>query len=83
LIPPPPRLTGARAAKEEFGGLTRREREVAALIARGQTNREIAASLFIGEGTAATHVKHIFAKLGRGSRAHVAAWAVEKGLAPG
>ena len=61
--------------------MTEREREVAALIARGQTNREIAATLFLGDGTVATHVKHIFAKLGCGSRAQVAAWAVENGIA--
>ncbi len=83
-IPPPPRRTGRRAAKEQFGGLTEREREVAALIARGQTNREIAATLFLGEETVVTHIKHIFAKLGCDSRARVAAWAAEKGLvAPG
>ena len=53
---------------------------MAALIAAGQTNRQIAATLFLGEATVATHVKHILAKLGCRSRTHVAAWAVEKGL---
>jgi DNA-binding NarL/FixJ family response regulator len=80
VIPPPPRLTGKRAAKHAFGGLTEREREVAALIGRGKTNREIAAALFVGEGTIATHIKHVFAKLGCSSRSQIAAWAVEKGV---
>jgi DNA-binding NarL/FixJ family response regulator len=53
-----------------------REREVAALLARGFTNRQIAAELTIQEGTAGVHVEHIFGKLGFHSRAQVAAWAV-------
>ena len=57
-------------------GLTRREREVALLVAQGLTNREIGARLFITEGTARLHVKHILHKLGFTSRAQVAAWAV-------
>jgi DNA-binding CsgD family transcriptional regulator len=60
--------------------LTRREQEVAVLIARGLRNREIAEALVITEGTAASHVVHILNKLGYGSRAQVAAWAVETGL---
>jgi predicted ATPase/DNA-binding CsgD family transcriptional regulator len=58
--------------------LTRREREVAALIARGLTNRQIADALFIAERTVDTHVEHILAKLGVGSRAQIAAWVVEQ-----
>jgi predicted ATPase/DNA-binding CsgD family transcriptional regulator len=66
------------------GPLTRREREVAALIARGLTNRQIAEELFIAERTADTHVEHILAKLGLGSRTQVATWVVEQGdAAPG
>jgi non-specific serine/threonine protein kinase len=60
--------------------LSRREREVAALIARGLTNREIADELVISEWTADTHVRHILNKLGFRSRAQVAAWATEQGL---
>jgi non-specific serine/threonine protein kinase len=56
--------------------LTPREREVAELIARGLTNRQIAAQLFIAERTADTHVGHILAKLGCTSRAQVAAMVV-------
>ena len=66
------------------GPLTRREQEVAALIARGLTNRQIAEELFIAERTADTHVEHILAKLGLGSRSQVAAWVVKQGnAAPG
>ncbi len=60
--------------------LTRREGEVVALIARGLTNRQIAAALFIAERTVDTHVEHILKKLWLRSRAQVAAWAVEHGL---
>ena len=69
-----------RAAKEAAGGLTAREREVAALVARGRSNREIAAALSVGERTVATHVSNILGKLDLTSRAQIAAWAVERGL---
>jgi transposase/DNA-binding CsgD family transcriptional regulator len=66
--------------------LTSREREVAALIARGLTNRQIAAELVITEATVAVHVKHVLSKTGFPSRARVAAWAAQQellqGLAP-
>ncbi len=62
------------------GLLTPREREVAALVARGLTNRQIAAKLVVTERTAETHVQNIFNKLGFTSRAQVAAWTVEQGL---
>jgi predicted ATPase/DNA-binding CsgD family transcriptional regulator/DNA-binding XRE family transcriptional regulator len=62
--------------------LTRREREVASLIARGYTNREIAAELVIANRTADTHVEHILRKLDLPSRAQVAVWAAEHGLLP-
>jgi len=58
--------------------LTGRETEVAALIARGMTNREIAAALVISPGTARIHVDHILTKLGFRSRAEIAAWAVRQ-----
>ncbi len=60
--------------------LTPREQEVAALIARGLTNREISAALVITERTAETHVQNILNKLGFNSRAQIAAWTVEHGL---
>lgn len=60
--------------------LTKREDEVAALVAEGLTNREIAKRLFVSEETAATHVKHILRKLDLRSRAQIATWAVERRL---
>jgi DNA-binding CsgD family transcriptional regulator/tetratricopeptide (TPR) repeat protein len=60
--------------------LSRREQEVVALVARGLTNREIARTLFLSERTAENHVQHILTKLGFGSRAQIAAWAVSEGL---
>jgi non-specific serine/threonine protein kinase len=60
--------------------LTSREREVAALVAHGQTNREIATTLVISERTADAHVQNILNKLGFSSRAQIAAWMAEHGL---
>jgi DNA-binding NarL/FixJ family response regulator len=54
--------------------LTPREREVAAMIARGLTNRGIADELVISQATVARHVANILTKLGFSSRAQVAAW---------
>jgi DNA-binding NarL/FixJ family response regulator len=61
--------------------LTRRELEVAALIAQGLTNRDIAQELVISERTADTHVGNILSKLRLTSRAQIAAWVVDHGLA--
>jgi DNA-binding NarL/FixJ family response regulator len=54
--------------------LTRREHQVADLIAKGLSNRDIAASLVISQRTAESHVQHILTKLGFTSRAQVATW---------
>jgi non-specific serine/threonine protein kinase len=64
------------------GPLTRREREVAILIAQGLSNRAIAARLVISERTAETHIQHIFTKLGLEARTQIAAWVVQHGLMP-
>jgi DNA-binding CsgD family transcriptional regulator len=53
-------------------GLTAAERRVAALVAEGRTNREVAAALFLGERTVASHLNHIYAKLGIRSRTELA-----------
>ena len=55
-----------------FHALTPREREIAQLLARGQTNRQIAEQLVISEQTAETHVKRILGKLELRSRHQVA-----------
>jgi len=56
------------------GPLTRREDEIAGLVGRGLTNRQIAAALHISERTAENHVQHILAKLGLRTRTQIAAW---------
>ena len=61
-------------------GLTPREREVLALVARGRTNRSIARELFISEKTVARHVSNIFVKLDVSSRAAAASFAYEHEL---
>jgi non-specific serine/threonine protein kinase len=60
--------------------LSRREREVAKLVATGMTNREIAERLSIAERTAEGHVEQIRNKLGFRSRTQVATWAVQHGF---
>jgi DNA-binding CsgD family transcriptional regulator len=59
--------------------LTRRELEVAGLVAKGLSNREIAAALVVSRRTVDGHVEHILAKLGFTSRAQVAAWVAADG----
>jgi len=70
-------LLDAGATARERDPLSRREREVATLLARGLTNRQIAKALVISERTADAHVGNILGKLGLKSRAQVAVWAVE------
>ena len=65
------RLEGSSARPD--GELTGREREVAALLADGLTNGQLAERLFISPKTAAVHVSNILAKLGLSSRAEIAA----------
>ena len=62
------------ASAEPMGDLTPREQEVAALVARGLTNRQVSSELSISERTAGNHVAHILTKLGFTSRTQIAAW---------
>jgi DNA-binding CsgD family transcriptional regulator len=70
------RLWAAKAGRElariavrtPEDGLTETERRVAALVAQGHTNREVAAAMFVTENTVQTHLRHIFQKLGVRSR---------------
>jgi DNA-binding NarL/FixJ family response regulator len=80
MLPHVRSLSPDRAAKQTFGGLTAREREVAALIAQGKSNREIAEELVVSERSVETHVGNIMSKLDVRSRRQIRAWASEKGL---
>jgi DNA-binding NarL/FixJ family response regulator len=60
--------------------LSRREIEVLELVARGATNRQVAAELFISEATVKTHLLHAFEKLGVGDRTAAVTVALERGL---
>jgi len=73
--------TWAAEARSELGriggrtrevGLTAAERRVAALVAEGRTNQEVAAALFLSERTVASHLTRIYAKLGVRSRTELA-----------
>jgi DNA-binding CsgD family transcriptional regulator len=60
------------AERKSADGLTETERRVAALIAQGHTNREVAAAMFVTQNTVQTHIRHIFQKLGVRSRTELA-----------
>jgi DNA-binding CsgD family transcriptional regulator len=66
--------------KDQFNGLTHRERVIAALIAQGRSNKEIAEALVLSNRTVESHISHILSKLSFSSRSQIAVWAVEKGL---
>jgi two-component system, NarL family, response regulator LiaR len=61
-------------------GLTERETEVLRRVARGRSNKEIGAELFIAEKTVKTHISSILSKLGLADRTQAAVWAVKHGL---
>ena len=77
---PPPETVPVSSAAPSGPTLTPREREVAAFVARGDSNRQVADALGISERTAENHVKHILTKLGARSRARIAAWAAKQHL---
>jgi DNA-binding NarL/FixJ family response regulator len=79
-----PTLRISRTAMAQFDQLTSRERDVLQMVARGQSNSEIAAQLHIGETTVKTHVSHVLEKLELRDRVQAVVLAYETGLvAPG
>ncbi|MFD4744181.1 response regulator [Streptomyces rubiginosohelvolus] len=74
------RTPAADPADPAESALSAREREVLVLVARGTTNREIAAELFISEATVKTHLTHVFAKLGAKDRAAAVAVGYDRGI---
>ena len=66
--------------KAGLSSLTEREIEVMRLIAKGKTNAEIAADLFVGETTVKTHISNLFAKLDLRDRVQAVVYAYESGL---
>jgi DNA-binding CsgD family transcriptional regulator len=80
LPPPAARRPGRNSAT--LAPLTPREEEVAILVSRGLTNRQIASELFISEHTVATHVTRILKRLALSSRSRLSAWVAERGLPP-
>lgn len=72
----------SRTRPDPPGGLTRREAEVLGLVARGLSNREVAAALVLSDKTVARHLANVYTKLGVRSRTAAAAFAHEHGLVP-
>jgi predicted ATPase/DNA-binding CsgD family transcriptional regulator len=70
--------SGAGSRDREAGGLTKREQQIASLVASGLSNREIAEKLVISKRTVDAHVDHIFAKLGISSRVQLTVWLREQ-----
>jgi DNA-binding NarL/FixJ family response regulator len=66
-----------QTVKQPVDPLTDREEEVLALLARGRTNAEIAAELFIGLSTVKSHIASLMAKLGVRNRVEIAMWAYQ------
>ncbi|MFN8635312.1 MAG: LuxR C-terminal-related transcriptional regulator [Chloroflexota bacterium] len=71
---------GSRRAADELSRLTPRQREIAAAIASGSTNEEIAEMLVLTPGTVANHIERIMRRLELKNRTQVAVWATERGL---
>jgi DNA-binding NarL/FixJ family response regulator len=70
----------AQAARQKLDALTPREREVAALIAQGKSNGEIAAEMVVSKRTVEKHVANILSKLWFTNRAQIVRWGIETGL---
>ena len=73
-------LSAEQAAKAQYGGLSRREREVVSWVVQGKTNREIAELMVVRPRTVETYITRIHNKLSFNSRVQIATWALEAGL---
>jgi two-component system, OmpR family, sensor kinase len=71
---------GRQQAGDELARLTRRQQEVAACVAEGLSNEDIAKRLMVAPGTVANHLDHMLRRLDLHSRTQIAVWAVERGL---
>ncbi len=76
--PPPASESTAVMARRNGASLSQRELEIAALVARGMTNRQIAQQLVISRRTADRHVSNILNKLGFATRSQISAWTSER-----
>jgi DNA-binding NarL/FixJ family response regulator len=71
-----------RRRRDGPAGLTRREVEVLVLLARGFSNKEIAAELVVSPKTVGHHIEHIYRKIGSSTRASASLFAMQHGLLP-
>ena len=76
-----PAIAKRNHADARAGGLTPRELQVAALVAKGHSNRDIAKEFVLSERTIETHVQNILTKLDFSSRVEIAAWVIRNGIA--
>ena len=82
VLSPPVAARLLHRVRTPAGALTPRELDVLAEVARGLSNAEIGAKLFVAEATVKTHLLHVFAKLGVGDRTAAVTVAMSRGLLP-
>jgi NarL family two-component system response regulator LiaR len=81
-VPPTPEPFSPNTARQQTLGITARELEILTLVARGLSNREIAAQIFVSENTVKTHCARVFDKLGAARRTQAVQRGKELGLLP-
>jgi two-component system NarL family response regulator len=75
-----PEVAARLADRVASPSLTSREVAVLGLVAKGMSNKEIGATLFLSEDTVKTHLRHVYGKLGVGDRTEAALLAVQRGI---